>query len=696
FQIDGEVFDFVVVGAGWAGCVVANRLSENSKWKVLLVEAGGDRPFESEVPVMLEAHQHTEYDWQFYAESNTSCKALSDGKCFWPRGKCLGGTSSYHSDAGPLNIDFYGDSPVAKTFIDAVIEDGYKFISDINADEYIGYTKVQGTCYQGRRQSSAKVFLATAKNRTNLHVLKYGLVQKVLLNETNGAYGIEYVRNGKVIKAYAKKEVILSAGVIMSPVVLMLSGIGPKEDLEKHNIAPKCDLPVGKNLLDHVHTLIFFRFDPTKSDPPTATDNIYNFAIHGTGGLTNFGVGTLFAFINTDKAEKFPNIQLTYFWFTENAPNLPTYIKGRPFSDEIAKKLMEVNQNHDIGVVAISLLHPNSTGSIQLNSSSIHDKPNIYPNYFNVPSDLKTMISAIRHQIFYTNSQSYPAEHGKVIMFPLKECSGIEYDSDEYWKCYITYMAATEYHHVGTCKMGTQSDRDSVVDERLRVHGVYGVRVCDASIMPYITSGNTNAPTIMIGEKCAAMIIEDNSDMSSHSTSNEEVEYSISRLIRDLSNLKLSIVVFLATKIEKRMGILFKFNSLPLIYPNYFNHSDDMEKLVRAVKEQVSYVDTDAYQLLNLEFIKLPIKECDQYEYGSNEYWQCYNKYMRTTLYHPVGTCRMGTNETGVVDNQLRVHGIQKLRVIDTSIMPIQVSGHTNAPAMMIGEKGADFIKNDY
>ncbi|XP_031634957.1 glucose dehydrogenase [FAD, quinone]-like, partial [Contarinia nasturtii] len=546
----GEVFDFVVAGAGWAGCVVANRLSENSKWKVLLVEAGGDPPFESEVPVMLEAHQHTEYDWRFYAESNTSCKALSDGKCFWPRGKCLGGTSSinamlyvrgnvrdfdrwaemgnngwdydsvlpffkkcennhfsqfvykdngrYHSDAGPLNIDFYGDNPVAKTFIDAGIEDGYKFISNINADEYIGYTKVQGTCYQGRRQSSAKVFLATAKNRTNLHVLKYGLVQKVLLNETNGAYGIEYVRNGKIIKAYAKKEVILSAGVIMSPVVLMLSGIGPKEDLEKHNIAPKCDLPVGKNLLDHVHV-----------DPPTATDNIYNFAIHGTGGLTNFGVGTLSAFINTDKAEKFPNIQLAYFWFTENAPNLPTYIKGRPLSDEIAKKLMEVNQNHDIGVVAISLLHPNSTGSIQLNSSSIHDKTNIYPNYFNVPSDLKTMISAIRHQIFYTNSQSYSAKHGEVIMFPLKECSGIEYDSDEYWKCYITYMAATEYHHVGTCKMGTQSDRDSVVDERLRVHSVYGLRVCDASIMPIQVSRHTNAPAMMIGEKGADFIKND-------------------------------------------------------------------------------------------------------------------------------------------------------------------------------------------
>ncbi|XP_031635343.1 glucose dehydrogenase [FAD, quinone]-like isoform X1 [Contarinia nasturtii] len=567
---DGETFDFVVVGAGSAGCVVANRLSENPKWKVLLVEGGGDPPFESEVPAMFAANQRTEYDWQFYAESNTACKALN-GSCFWPRGKCLGGSSAinlmlyvrgndrdydrwgemgnegwdyesvlpffrksennhfsqfvyehngrYHSDAGLLNVDFYGESPFAKTYIDAGIEDGYKFISDINADEYIGYTKVQGTCYQGRRQSSAKAFLATAKNRTNLHVLKYGLVQKVLLNKKNQAYGIEYVCDGKVIKAYAKREVIMSAGAIMSPVVLMLSGIGPKKDLKRQKIPLKCDLPVGKHLLDHIYTLIFFQFDPTPSDPLAAYDNTYNLAIQNTGGLTNVGVSTLSAFVNTDKTETLPNIQLMYFWFTKKSPTIPAYIRTRQFNYDIAKQLTDINENNDVGAILVSLLHPNSTGSIQLNSSSINDKPKIYPNYFSVPSDLKTMIKAIRHQVSYTISKSYSAKHGKFIMLPLKECSGFVYDTDEYWKCYITYMAATEYHPVGTCKMGPKSDRESVVDERLRVHGVQGLRVIDASIMPYITSGNTNAPTIMIGEKGAAMVIEDNLPFSSSSTS---------------------------------------------------------------------------------------------------------------------------------------------------------------------------------
>ncbi|XP_031616882.1 glucose dehydrogenase [FAD, quinone]-like [Contarinia nasturtii] len=558
---DGEWFDFVVVGAGSAGCVVANRLSENPKWKVLLVEAGGDPPFESEVPAMSSANQRTEYDWQFYAESNTSCKALNDS-CYWPRGKMLGGSSAmngmlyvrgndrdydrwaemgnkgwdfesvlpffrksennhfsqfvygdngrYHSDSGSLNIDFFGEDPFEKTIIDAGIEDGYKFLSDINADKYIGYTKLQGTCYQGRRQSSAKAFLATAKNRTNLHVLKYGLVQKVLLNETNRAYGIEYRRNGKIIKAYAKKEVIVSAGAIMSPVILMLSGIGPKEELKKHEITPKYDLAVGKNLLDHIATTIFFQFDPTSTDPLAAYDNTYNLAIHSTGRLTNGPISTLSAFINIDKAKKIPNIQIQYSFFTKNASNLSAYIKKCRFYDEIATKLIDINQNHDIVVIMVTLLHPNSIGFMNLSGSSIYDKPNIFPNYFGAGDDLKTMISAIRHQVSYEKSKSYSGKHGKFVKLPLKECEGIEYDTDEYWECYIRYMAATNYHPIGTCKMGPQSDHEAVVDDRLRVRGVDGLRVIDASIMPYITSGNTNAPAIMIGEKGAEMVIEDN------------------------------------------------------------------------------------------------------------------------------------------------------------------------------------------
>lgn len=482
---------------------------------------------------MFAANQRTEVDWQFYAESYKACQGLN-GSCFWPRGKCLGGSSAinlmiyvrgnrhdfdlwatlgnkgwdyesllpffkksennhspqfvyqdggkYHSNSGELNIDFYGDSPFSKVFTDAGMEDNYKFLSDINADEYIGYTKVQGTCYEGRRQSTAKAFLVPVKNRKNLHVVKNGLVKKVLIDKHNRAYGIKYKRKGKTIKAYAKREVIMSAGSIMTPVVLMLSGIGPKEELKKHKIPSKQYLAVGKNLIDHIYTLILFKFDPTPTDPNAPLDNVFNLAIHNTGGLTNVGISTLCAFINTDRTAKFPNCQLMYFWFTQNSPNLQAYIKTRQFTYEIAKQLTEANKNHDIGAVLVTLLHPESKGSIHLNSSSINDKPRIKTGYFSNERDYEPMIKAIRQQISYVKSKSYSAKHAEYFMLSLAECNSIKFDTDEYWKCYIKYMAATLYHPVGTCKMGPHSDHEAVVDDRLRVRGVHGLRVIDASM----------------------------------------------------------------------------------------------------------------------------------------------------------------------------------------------------------------------
>lgn len=482
---------------------------------------------------MFSSNQHTENDWEFYAESNTACRALN-GSCFWPRGKCLGGSSSinlmlyvrgnkfdfdrwaslgcrgwsfndvlpyfrkseanhfldfvykdngrYHNDSGLLNVDFYGDSPFAKVFIDAAIESGYKFISDINGDEHIGYTKVQGTCYQGRRQSTARAFLAPIKNRRNLRVLKYSLVEKIYLDQNNRAYAIKYKRKGKTLRAYARKEIILSAGAIMSPVVLMLSGIGPREHLHKHKIAVKHELSaVGSNLIDHLYAMIFFQYDPTETEI-NANDNTYNLAIHNTGPLTSVGISTLCGFINTERRAKFPNIQLMHFWFTRNSPNLAAYIKTRRFTYGIAKMLTDLNQNHDIGAILVTQLHPESTGYIHLNGTSIYDKPKIRPNYFGVKRDYDIMIKAIRQQVAYEKSKSFVAKHAKLIRFALSDCDAHQFDSDNYWKCYISYMGSTLYHPVGTCKMGSDSDPDAVVDDRLRVRGVHGLRVIDASM----------------------------------------------------------------------------------------------------------------------------------------------------------------------------------------------------------------------
>lgn len=389
----------------------------------------------------------------------------------------------YHSGSGPMKVSFYGGtSEFAKIFYQAGMERGIPFIKDINADEHHGFLNLQGTVFNGRRQSTAKAFLIPAKNRTNLHIIKHAFVKKILINETNRAYGILFDINGTTYTATARKEVILSAGAVMSPVLLMQSGVGPKEHLQENNIPCKADLPVGLNLLDHVYTLIFFEFNPTPTSPTMQLDNIYNFAIHNEGPLTSAGIAQLGLFINTTQPTSYPDVQTIYFWHTQNSPTLLSYIKIRQFKNEIASTLLEKTKNHDIGVILVTLLQPKSSGQIRLNGTSPYSKPNIDPNYFSNSDDTKTMIRALRQQLSFVDTASFQKNGGKFIRFPLDECDKFNYQSDDYFECYIKYFSATEYHPVGTCKMGPKSDSSAVVDSELKVHNVDGLRTIDASM----------------------------------------------------------------------------------------------------------------------------------------------------------------------------------------------------------------------
>lgn len=478
--------------------------------------------------------QHTEVDWQFTAESKTACRGKKD-QCFWPRGKMLGGSSSmnlmlyvrgfdrdynawaaagntgwsyddvlpffkksesnqwdsfvnysngkYHSSFGPMKVSFYGEiSEFAKVFYDAGMERGIPFIEDINADKHHGFLNLQGTTYEGRRQSTAKAFLIPAMNRTNLHIIKHAFAKKILIDKSNRAYGVEFDINGKTYEAYANKEVILSAGAVMSPVLLMQSGVGPKKHLQENNIPCKVDLPVGLNLLDHIYVILYFEFNPTPTSPTTNLDNIYNFFIHNNGPLTSAGISQLALFINTTQSSNYPDVQMIYFWYTQNAPNLPLYIKQQKFKKDISDTLLEKTKYRNIGAVLVNLLQPKSSGQIRLNGSSPYNKPIIDPNYFSHSVDMKTMIRAVREQISYVNTTSYRKNGGKFLRLPLIECDKFEYMSDEYLECYISHLSSTEYHPVGTCKMGPKSDRSAVVDPELKVYGVKGLRTIDASM----------------------------------------------------------------------------------------------------------------------------------------------------------------------------------------------------------------------
>lgn len=393
------------------------------------------------------------------------------------------GNGRYHSKSGPMKVSFYGGtSDFAKIFHDACVERGIPFIDDINADKHCGFLNLQGTVFAGRRQSTAKAFLIPAKNRTNLHIIKRAFVENILFDKGNRAYGVRFNISGKSYVAHANKEVILSAGTVMSPVILMNSGIGPKEHLRKNEIACKADLWVGSNLLDHVHVMLFFEFNPTPTSLTMNLDNIYNFAIHNDGPLTTGGLGQVASFINTTENSSYPDIQTLNLWHTQNSPTLSSYIQSRQFKKEIADTLLVKTKDHNIGGILVVLLQPKSSGEIRLNGTSPYNKPIIDPNYFSDSDDVKTMIRALRQQISFADTASYRKNGGKLIRFPLDECDKFEYQSDDYFECYIKYFAATVYHPVGTCKMGSKSDPSAVVDAQLKVHKVTGLRTIDASM----------------------------------------------------------------------------------------------------------------------------------------------------------------------------------------------------------------------
>ncbi|XP_059619953.1 glucose dehydrogenase [FAD, quinone]-like [Phlebotomus argentipes] len=457
-----EEYDFIIVGAGSAGCVLANRLSENPRWKILLLEAGGDPPIESAIPGLMLTLMKTQYDWQYYMELSEKPNFNRVNLGYWPRGKMLGGSSSmngmlyvrgneddydnwealgnptwgfanvleyfkkseqnhnpeiadafggfYHSKDGLLSVELYKNNDTFnQDFIESAQEMGFKFILDINANEHIGFTFSQGTIRSGVRESTAKAFLIPAMNRPNLHIVKHAHVTKLEIDNRGVVSGVSMKLRGQTeLKAFANKEVILSAGAINSPQILMLSGIGPASHLQEMGIPMIRNLQVGKNLQDHMMIPLIVKLDRSTATP-----------VNPTGILESF-----------------------------------------------AEYLMR-----HTGTLA-------TTGTIQT------------IGYVNVHDPLS----------------SHEAE---LFIIPIPECDLLTFDSDEYWECYCRVTITTVFHPVGTAKMGPDSDPDAVVDYRLRVKGVKGLRVIDASVMPIIPSGNTNAPTIMVAEKGADFIKED-------------------------------------------------------------------------------------------------------------------------------------------------------------------------------------------
>ncbi|GAB0093749.1 glucose dehydrogenase [Sergentomyia squamirostris] len=569
-----EEYDFIVVGAGSAGSVVASRLSENPNWKVLLLEAGGDPPIESEIPNLFFSMQHSAYDWDFRAEkSDKASKSIKNGS-FWPRGKMLGGSSSinamvyirgnrrdydqweangntgwgwknvleyfkksegnkddmiadyggegeFHGRDGPLKVEsFSSTSPLKFVITGAAHELGYELLTDVNGEEHIGYAYMQGTINKGKRCSAAKAFLNPAKDRPNLHIVKYAHVIDLKI-ENDVVTGVRININGtKEMIAKAKKEVILSAGAINTPQILMLSGIGPEKHLKKIGVPVVKNLPVGRNLQDHPVVPMFFKFH--KSDAHQVSreellDAVYMYLSHGIGFLTNHETVDTTGFVNTKNDSVFPDIQYHHFSYQKQAPELFFVLSTISFEKNIIEKVMEENKDQDIIMVMVTLLNPKSRGKIVLRSNEPEHKPKIYAGYLEDQADVETFMRG--EKLYYDKflpTEAFKSTEGDFIRIPIPECDKLTFASDEYWECYTRNLVTTLYHPAGTAKMGPETDKEAVVDPRLKVKGIKNLRVIDCSIMPEIVSGNTNAPTIMIGEKGADLIKEDWKDEGKH------------------------------------------------------------------------------------------------------------------------------------------------------------------------------------
>ena len=536
------MYDYVIVGAGSAGCVLANRLTEDPSTTVLLLEAGGsDEEQAIHIPAAFSSLFKSPLDWAYETEEQPH---LHNRRLYWPRGKVLGGSSSinamiymrgnrrdydhwgelgnegwsysdvlpyfkkaeneerealraseYHATGGPLNVtDLRTLNPLTHAFVEAGVEAGLPLMNDFNGAEQDGIGFYQVTQRQGLRHSAAVGYIHPILSRPNFTLQTHTLVTNVIFEGTR-AVGVAYVQNGEKQQVNANKEVILSGGAINSPQLLMLSGIGPANHLNALGIPGVADLPgVGQNLQDHLAIVVLYAStQPISLIHAQTPEHLQDFIENKMGPLTS-NVAEAGAFVRTQANLPVPDIQYHF---------APVYYLNHGFTVP----------EGDGYTIAPCILHPQSRGYIALRSTNPAEAPIIQPNYFADEADMQVLVEGVKIARKLGKTQAF-APFRDVETHP-----GPQVQSDEEIAEYIRNYAETLYHPVGTCKMG--NDSMAVVDADLRVRGVEGLRVIDASIMPTVVGGNTNAPTIMIAEKVADVIKGTASVLLSTSAAND-------------------------------------------------------------------------------------------------------------------------------------------------------------------------------
>ncbi len=529
-------YDYIIVGAGSAGCVIANRLTTDPSVSVLLLEAGGwDNELLMKMPLGAHLMRYPHLNWGYVSEPIE----YLGRPLFVPRGKAMGGSShvnamtysrghpkdydqwrqmgcegwsyaevlpyfkrsekswrgegKYHGGSGEMEVNrtdlrgrLYDETVAAAKTL------GYKESADLHGDEPEGFSIPEFNAGRGRRASTSRAFIHPIRHRTNLHIETGALTSRIVI-ENGRAVGVDYVQNGEAQKgelktARAGREVVLCGGTYNSPQILMLSGIGPEDELRQHGIEPVLDLPgVGQNLSEHASFFIHYR---TKTMVSLQRHLRYDklawhmasWYLFGTGPFAHQGT-TAHAQVRTRQELERPDIQIFFN---------PARIDSRPWFPLLRRPLED-----QINAIMI-LLHPDSRGHVALRSADPRDPPRIFLNILSERSDVDALLRGMKvaRQVF--------AAEPLASLIDAEVAPGLQAQSDADLEAYLKQAAMVSHHPVGTCKMG--HDDLAVVDPQLRLRGIEGLRVADASIMPTVPGGNTNAPSIMVGEKAADLI----------------------------------------------------------------------------------------------------------------------------------------------------------------------------------------------